>query len=491
MKAKKKRRCFAIITVLFMLFTVSPLSLPMPVEAEGDMSGRGTPAPVVYINDKGQAEIRVKFYLIDEEDGEAIPVKNLQFATCAFITIPGIPIPVHFYNFDDLTGKGANPRSQYFYNLDGGISKLPILLAEEAVPLLDFAKEFNMKTTSIAIYKSRGFASEGKNYIKDDDTWFQIDITLSDDKSSIESYKLYRMNLATEPPELVPIEEKDFAFYNKIKTISLPVNADISLVDDISQEKQAMQGGEFEFALYDQAGQEISRARNTADGQIVFPGIKFSDEEEHQYTLKQLADPNNPDILYDETVYTIQAQAKEQWSNDFVPLEFKAIKYFEGNQEVEQLSFTNKTRQTQAILTFDPDGGNWQGSTANRVYQAVRGTTFTVIEAPVKDGYIFQYWQGSEYQPGDQFTVEGDHSFTAIWSPAEIPELIIPIPSTSKFEVQDNKPANSSPVVSIPTETVPLESIYRLPATGCTDLSLSIWAGLGLALAGLLLKKRG
>lgn len=36
MKAKKMRICFAIITVLFMLFTVSPLSLPMPVEALGE-----------------------------------------------------------------------------------------------------------------------------------------------------------------------------------------------------------------------------------------------------------------------------------------------------------------------------------------------------------------------------------------------------------------------------------------------------------------------
>lgn len=378
MKAKKIRRCFATITVLVMLLTVSPLSLSMPVQAlEG-----GTPAPIVYLNDKGQAEIRVKFYLIDEEDGESIIIKNLQFAACAFITIPGIPIPVHFYNFDDLTGKGANPPSQYFYNLDGGISKLPILLAEQAVPLLDFAKQANMKTTSIAIYQSRGFASEGRNYIKDDDTWFQIDITLSDDKESIESYQLFRMN--TESQELTPIDEKDFAFINKIKTVSLPVTADISLVDDINQEKQAMQGGEFEFALYDQAGQEISRAHNTADGQIVFPDIKFSDEEEHQYTVKQIADPNNQNILYDQTVYTIRAQAKEKWSNDYVPPEFKSVKYFLDDQEVEQLSFTNKIRQMQSTLTFNPDGGNWQGSTANRVYQAVRGTTFTVIEAPVE-----------------------------------------------------------------------------------------------------------
>ena len=481
MKAKKMRICFAIITVLFMLFTVSPLSLPMPVEALGE---GGTPAPAVYINGKGQVEIRVKFYLIDEEDGEAIPVKNLQFAACAFIQIPGIPVPVHFYNFDDLTGKGANPPSQYFYNLDEGITTMPILLAEQAVPLLDFAKQAKMDKVTIGIYQSRGFASEGRNYIKDDNTWFQIDITLSDDKESIQSYQLYRIN--TDSQELTPIEEKDFAFINKIKTLPLSVTADISLVDDISQEKQAMQGGEFEFALYDQAGQEVSRARNTADGKIAFPNIKFSDEEEHQYTVKQIADPNNQNILYDQTVYTIKAQAKEKWSNDYVPPEFKSVKYFVDDQEVEQLSFTNKIRQTQSTLTFNPDGGNWQGSTANKVFEVLQGTTFTIIDAPVRDGYVFQYWQGSKYQPGDQFTVEGDHNFTAIWSPVEIPEIIVPVPSNYKIEVQED-----SPIVSVPTETVPIENIYRLPATGSADSSISLWIGLGLALSGLLLKKQG
>ena len=361
---------------------------------------------------------------------------------------------------------------------------MPILLAEQAVPLLDFAKQAKMDKVTIGIYQSRGFASEGRNYIKDDNTWFQIDITLSDDKESIQSYQLYRIN--TDSQELTPIEEKDFAFINKIKTLPLSVTADISLVDDISQEKQAMQGGEFEFALYDQAGQEVSRARNTADGKIAFPNIKFSDEEEHQYTVKQIADPNNQNILYDQTVYTIKAQAKEKWSNDYVPPEFKSVKYFVDDQEVEQLSFTNKIRQTQSTLTFNPDGGNWQGSTANKVFEVLQGTTFTIIDAPVRDGYVFQYWQGSKYQPGDQFTVEGDHNFTAIWSPVEIPEIIVPVPSNYKIEVQED-----SPIVSVPTETVPIENIYRLPATGSADSSISLWIGLGLALSGLLLKKQG
>ena len=39
----------------------------------------------------------------------------------------------------------------------------------------------------------------------------------------------------------------------------------------------------------------------------------------------------------------------------------------------------------------------------------------TIIDAPDRDGYTFTYWKGSSYQPGDKYTVTGDHTFTAQW----------------------------------------------------------------------------
>ena len=43
------------------------------------------------------------------------------------------------------------------------------------------------------------------------------------------------------------------------------------------------------------------------------------------------------------------------------------------------------------------------------------GTVIAVHEAPVREGYTFQYWQGSSYQPGDKYTVKEDHTLTAQW----------------------------------------------------------------------------
>ncbi len=41
-----------------------------------------------------------------------------------------------------------------------------------------------------------------------------------------------------------------------------------------------------------------------------------------------------------------------------------------------------------------------------------------IPETPVREGYTFKYWKGSEYYPGDRYMVEDDHTFTAVWEPA-------------------------------------------------------------------------
>lgn len=68
----------------------------------------------------------------------------------------------------------------------------------------------------------------------------------------------------------------------------------------------------------------------------------------------------------------------------------------------------------KGTLAFDLGGGTIDGKTS-LVIEASVGDVITIPEAPVRDGYTFQYWQGSKYYPGDKYTVEGDHTFTAVW----------------------------------------------------------------------------
>ncbi|HHU52939.1 MAG TPA: LPXTG cell wall anchor domain-containing protein [Clostridiaceae bacterium] len=69
-------------------------------------------------------------------------------------------------------------------------------------------------------------------------------------------------------------------------------------------------------------------------------------------------------------------------------------------------------------VSYDPAGGRWEdGSTDPKIVTARVGEEITIEKAPVKDGYEFQYWEGSEYQPGDKYKVPaGGHTFTAVWT---------------------------------------------------------------------------
>ena len=87
---------------------------------------------------------------------------------------------------------------------------------------------------------------------------------------------------------------------------------------------------------------------------------------------------------------------------------------------------------TQKILLIENDSSI---NTANRnalelegyvVYAARTLKTGTVVKSydygtvinlptPTRDGYDFLYWEGSRYDAGEEYTVLGAHSFTAIW----------------------------------------------------------------------------
>lgn len=67
-------------------------------------------------------------------------------------------------------------------------------------------------------------------------------------------------------------------------------------------------------------------------------------------------------------------------------------------------------------LTFTLNGGKWSdGSSEDKVLTVDKGSVVDILEAPMKEGYKFEYWKGSEYQPGDKYTAEEDHTFVAQW----------------------------------------------------------------------------
>lgn len=80
-------------------------------------------------------------------------------------------------------------------------------------------------------------------------------------------------------------------------------------------------------------------------------------------------------------------------------------------------------KEKKYTITVDPNGGNWNGDTAIKTQQFKENEKFKLPEAPKKDGYIFMYWKGSQYQPGQEYTVKEDHKFTAEWNKNPVLEV--------------------------------------------------------------------
>lgn len=331
------------------------------VHAEGGNEAQ----PIVSIGADGIIEIHAKHYLNDENDGGAIPVENQQFSARVFIEVPGIPIPVHIFNKDALNADGE-PMS-YFFNEEGGNTRIPLLLGEEMVELREIAKQMKWKNPiNLAVFESTGYGKHlwSKKYIQYDKQWFKVEIYLSDDYESIESYKLYYINTADDTYDPVP-EGTELAFYNKIKTASLSVPATMTL-KTTSGEERTPEAGAFEFMILDKDGKEVSRGKNKADGTIDFAPMKFVDEDKHTYTIKQVVDSSNPNIEYDQATFTLKAKAEStgRAPNAYEPLKIENEEYFSGNEKVEEIVFTNIVKEGK--VHFDPNGGSGTMQDADR-----------------------------------------------------------------------------------------------------------------------------
>ena len=59
----------------------------------------------------------------------------------------------------------------------------------------------------------------------------------------------------------------------------------------------------------------------------------------------------------------------------------------------------------------------WTDNDIVKYVEAKRGYNITILKAPTREGYVFDYWKGSKYQPGDTYNVQGSHTFVAQWKP--------------------------------------------------------------------------
>lgn len=139
-------------------------------------------------------------------------------------------------------------------------------------------------------------------------------------------------------------------------------------------------------------------------------------------------------------------------------------------------------KDTNVVITYDPNGGAWGNDANKKEVVVTKGTEIEIIEAPTREGHTFLYWKGSEFQPGDKYTANADHTFTAVW----------------KENKSDSNEAagtsHSSTTGDKPSSSVQKTPASKLPPTGDNASYLAIAsalvAGAGLAAASALMLRR-
>ncbi|MBP3899008.1 MAG: InlB B-repeat-containing protein [Mogibacterium sp.] len=89
----------------------------------------------------------------------------------------------------------------------------------------------------------------------------------------------------------------------------------------------------------------------------------------------------------------------------------------EIHNDTEPACITSEIVARQFTITYDLNGGKLNGQTGKVSMKVDEGTVIT-LPAPTRDGYTFDYWEGSKYNAGDKYTVTGDHTFKAVWKTA-------------------------------------------------------------------------
>lgn len=67
------------------------------------------------------------------------------------------------------------------------------------------------------------------------------------------------------------------------------------------------------------------------------------------------------------------------------------------------------------LIIYDANGGQFSDGSKIKSYTYPVGDKIKIMKAPTREGYRFLYWKGSEYKPGDSYTVKDNHTFLAQW----------------------------------------------------------------------------
>ena len=185
----------------------------------------------------------------------------------------------------------------------------------------------------------------------------------------------------------------------------------------------------------------------------------------------------NPELQAVENVFTNGVMIFDGWNTQ---ADGKGTSYKPG--EVIDIVDDDMTlyamwRAPMRIITLDLNGGTLDNQTGKITKNIEHGTIF-VLPLPAREGYEFDYWEGSRYEAGAEYKVEGDHTFKAIW---RLPETT----DTGDTPSEDKDKASSETSSGNTSKS----NSSKSPGTG-DDSNIALWLMIiGMAYGGYILVK--
>lgn len=163
----------------------------------------------------------------------------------------------------------------------------------------------------------------------------------------------------------------------------------------------------------------------TANSNFDFGDINYTNTGTYEYKISRKI-TSSKNIIADDSVYNVKLGVYSDGTHSII---------FEKEGETgksDKILYKDTYRETYAI-TFDPNGGTFpNGSSDALVMNCYIGEEITIPEGPTKSNYTFDYWKGSKYYPGQKYTVEGPHNFTAEYKTASSDDKTNPTDDNAK-----------------------------------------------------------
>ncbi|MBR5995859.1 MAG: Cna B-type domain-containing protein [Eubacteriaceae bacterium] len=139
--------------------------------------------------------------------------------------------------------------------------------------------------------------------------------------------------------------------------------------------------------------------------------IKDDGQGNWVYTFEDLPDSELVEKDGEKTIKQIEYEVEEPET----VAGYKAPEIQVAEGVVEAGVYIINTQEDLVTITYKLNGGSYNGDTSDIIEKYPKGVVINIHEAPVRNGYTFLYWKGSEFDPGDEYTVTEDHEFVAQW----------------------------------------------------------------------------